>query len=289
MSPAVEDVARPALDVGVQALSRAEFQPSEARPLATDRLEGDAAVLVVRLRRDGAWIIDVVHFEATDHDWTNTGSSGATYGDLPFAVDEKATPEIVTLTIGTHEEDDRAVAYAGGFLSGVVEEIELVTATSARRVRPGPNAYAFVVIAPDAPEPHRVGLGFDPPEGPQVRAYSRGELVDDTAAWDRERQEYLEGTLTVAEALAAPPGTVVTVRGVLLQLEDQPALLCDDIDSDSRPPRPAGPAVQLTGPSTSTSSDPDSAFVSVMKMVATGVIRDGVLFPPAPTRAPWDA
>lgn len=280
MSSGTEDVALRALLSGVGPTTRDDFQPGEARALAIDILGDDAAVFVVRLQRDGYWITDIVRFVAVDGAWTDNGSGGGTYGDLPFELDMTAPPEIALLTSGTCGSDDRALAYAGGFLIGPVDEVELVTSLAARRVPLGINRQAFVILAPAAIEQTRTRHRFRRPNGPDVRAYAGGVLVDDSAEWHRERDEALAGVLTVEQALAAPSDTTVTVRGVLLQLENEPAMLCDDVDVDVTPPRPFGPAIQLPGPAGAPSWTPDSAGLSLLKTVATGVIRDGVLHSP---------
>ena len=60
--------------------------------MAIDAHDGVAAVLVVRRRRDDAWIVDVVRYVNEDGTWTDLGSGGGTWGELPLDGDPSAEP-----------------------------------------------------------------------------------------------------------------------------------------------------------------------------------------------------
>ena len=69
---ALEALARGSADV----VSRYSFAPGEAKALAVDSHDGVAAVLVVRRRRDDAWIVDVVRLAEDGGGWIDLGSEG---------------------------------------------------------------------------------------------------------------------------------------------------------------------------------------------------------------------
>src|SRR5262249_11891316 len=122
----VEDVAHEALVRGtVEPVSRSSFAPGEARALAIDSHDDVAAVLVVRRRRDDAWIVDVVSFLRADGRWRDVGLGGGTYGDLPFEYDEDAHPRLGPYGSAWAPGDDDGIVTAGGFVVGPVAAVEL--------------------------------------------------------------------------------------------------------------------------------------------------------------------
>ncbi len=141
-----EDVALEALGRGsVHEAIRSSFGPGEAKALALDAHDDVAGVLVIRRRRDDAWIIDVARFLDEDGAWTGVGCGGGTYGDLPLDQDPEATPSLGPLVTSCSFLEDRGVATAGGFVIGVVDAVELAIGDRTRRVRVAPGSSAFVV------------------------------------------------------------------------------------------------------------------------------------------------
>lgn len=125
---------------------------------------------------------------------------------------------------------DDGVATAGGFVTGPVALVELAVGDRVRQVaiRPGSAAFVVTVKAPDTDQLDRM----------DVRALDTdGSIIGSSAAWEAERQASQPG-VTVAEALAAPEGTAVIVRGILLALPGEAPLLCDT--STAAPRRVAG-------------------------------------------------
>jgi len=276
----VGDVALTALRVGVSSASRADFTPGEARSVAVDVFEDFAAVLVVRLRQDGAWILDLVRCLEVNGAWTDVGSGGGAYGDLPLDWDLSGQPGVVMVTTGQWTDGDRSFACAGGFVTGPVAEVELVTPIETKRV--GIHDFpVFALVAPapaeddDLPRRHRWA------PGPDVRAFdAAGNLVDDSAEWRREREAALGHPISVAEAIAAAPGTPVTVQGLLFVLPGHAPLLCDDVNDDFAPPRPVGATLTLpilTDAAGPPSWSPDTGALTMRMIVAHGVVIDGVL------------
>jgi hypothetical protein len=266
----VEAVALRALTRGsVDIVTRSSFAPGEAKAVAIDAHDGVAAVLVVRRRRDDAWIVDVVRFVNEDGTWTDVGSGGGTWGDLPLDRDPGAVPSLGPISTGWCVVGDHGLVTAGGFVSGAVDSVELVVGDQARSVAVPPDSPAFVIAA-KAEGNHDI-------EAIDVRALDRnGDVVDSSAAWRAEREAALPG-ITVAQALALPNGSRATVRGVLLALPGQAPLLCDDIDAGP-PPECRGAALRLNTTDPMPTAVEEGSFDTVM-MVVSGVIHDGLLTP----------
>ncbi len=93
---ALEALVRGSVDVGV----RSSFARGEAKAVAVDAHDGVAAVLVVRRRRDDAWIVDVVTFAEEGGGWIDLGSGGGTWGDLPLDRDQEAEPSLGPISTG---------------------------------------------------------------------------------------------------------------------------------------------------------------------------------------------
>ncbi|MEW6154672.1 MAG: hypothetical protein AB1673_11880 [Actinomycetota bacterium] len=267
----VEALALEALTRGsVDVVTRSSFAPGEAKALAIDAHDGTAAVLVVRRRRDDAWIVDVVRFVNEAGTWTDLGSGGGTWGELPLDRDPSERPSLGPISFGWSLVRDEGLVTAGGFVSGAVHSVEIVVGDQTRRVALRPDSAAFVIAA-KAADDHDV-------DAIDVRALDRnGDVVDSSAARRAERDAALPG-ITVAQALELPNGSRATVRGVLLALPGQAPLLCDDIDAGP-PPECSGAALRLN------TSDPmpptaveDGSFSTFM-MVVSGVIQDGLLTP----------
>lgn len=144
-----EDVALEALaDGSVQAAVRSSFGPGEAKALAIDAYDDAAAVLVIRRRRDDAWIVDVVRFLHEHGVWTVVGSGGGTYGDLPIDQDPKAGPSFGPMVTGMSFVKEHGVAAVGGFVVGAVDAVELAIGNRTRRVGVTPGSSAFVWLLP---------------------------------------------------------------------------------------------------------------------------------------------
>ncbi len=160
----------------VDVATRSSFAPGEAKAVAIDAHDGVAAVLVVRRRRDDAWIVDVVRFVDEDGTWTDLGSGGGTCGDLPLDRDPGAVPSLGPISTGWSVVGDQGLVTAGGFVSGDVDSVELVVGDQARIVAVRPDSPAFVIAA-KAEEDHDI-------DAIDVRALDRnGGVVDSSAAW----------------------------------------------------------------------------------------------------------
>lgn len=257
-------------------MARADFGPGQSRAVAVDVLGDAAVVLLVRLRRDGAWDLDLAQCLMEDGRWSDAGVSGGTYGDLPLEWSSDARPEIAVLTRSYWEVDDRAFACAGGIVAGPVHELAMASPHGSRRVRPEAMPRAFAVLIETPPGDVDRCRPFGPPP-PDIRALDlNGEVVDDSALWRAEADAELAGTMSVQEALQAAPGTPVTVRGLLLVLPGEQPLLCDDVEP-GLPPWPIGPTLVVPVPAGPPSWTLGSTGLSLNMAVATGVIRDGVL------------
>lgn len=111
-----------------------------------------------------------------------------------------------------------------------------------------------------------------------VRALDRhGAVVDSTAARNAKRRAELPG-ITVAEALVLPDGTQATVRGLLLALPGEQPMLRDDVDGE-RPPQCVGQGIRLDLDAPLPPTIVEDGGVSMLMMVVSGVVRDGVLTP----------
>jgi hypothetical protein len=111
-----------------------------------DVLDDFAAVLVVPRRRDGFWMLDIVRCLNINGEWFDSGSGGASNGDLPLGWDRRADPEVAVVTTSVWTDGERSFACAGGFVTGAVSAVELVTAVGIRRV--GMNVHpAFALVA----------------------------------------------------------------------------------------------------------------------------------------------
>ena len=263
---ALEALARASADV----VSRYSFAPGEAKALAVDSHDGVAAVLVVRRRRDDAWIVDVVRLAEEGGGWIDLGSGGGTWGDLPLDRDPFAPPSLGPISTGWSVVGDDGLVTAGGFVIGAVDSVELAAGDRTRRVAVRPDSAAFVIA---------VGASDDQDmDAIDVRAIDRnGAVVDSSAAWRAER-EAAEPGISVADALALPNGSTATVRGVLLVLPGQAPLLCDDI-ADGPPPECRGAALRMNTSAPLPPSAVEEGSFSTFMLVVSGVIQDGVLTP----------
>jgi hypothetical protein len=104
-----------------------------------------------------------------------------------------------------------------------------------------------------------------------------GAVVDSTAAWHAEREASVPG-VTVAEALALPDGSAVTVHGTLLALAGQTPLLCDGVDPGPRP-KCRGVGLQLVTDAPLPPTEFGDGFFSAITVVATGIVSAGSLTP----------
>ncbi len=267
----VEAVALEALVRGsVDVIRRSSFAQSEAKALAIDAHDGVAAVLVVRRRRDDAWIVDVVRFVDENGAWTDRGSGGGTFGDLPLDR-EPGAPSLGPISTGwSIVDEDSGLVTAGGFVTGDVDSVELAAGDRKRRVVVTHDSPAFVIalVASDDQDMDAI----------DVRALDRnGAVVDSSASWRAEREAAQPG-MSVAEALALPNGSTATVRGLLLALPGGTPLLCDDI-AHGPPPESRGAALRIdTDAALPPTSVEDGSFSAFM-VVVSGVIQDGVLTP----------
>jgi len=267
----VEEIALEALTRGiVQAAVRTEFALGEAKALAIDAHDGVAAVLVIRRRRDDAWIVDVARFVDQAGLWESIGSGGGTYGDLLIDHDSNVPPSLGPIVTGWSLPEDRGLAAIGGFVVGATYAVEVAVGDRIRRVPVTPGSSAFVVAVPVRDE--------DELDAIDVRGIDRsGAVIDSTAARKEERRTAQPG-ITVAEALALADGSVATVRGVLLALPGEPPMLCDDVDHGP-PPRCRGPRIRLDIDAPLPPTMVEEGSVSLLMMMVSGVVRDGVLTP----------
>lgn len=83
MPPAPESLVLAALEHGVTPVARTDFGPGQSHAVAVDVLGDAAVVLLVRLRRDGAWDLDIAQCVLEHGAWSDAGVSGGNYGDLP--------------------------------------------------------------------------------------------------------------------------------------------------------------------------------------------------------------
>lgn len=126
------------------------------------------------------------------------------------------------------------------------------------------GGFVVTVKAPDTDQLDRM----------DVRALDTdGSIIDSSAAWEAERQASQPG-VTVAEALAAPEGTAVIVRGILLALPGEAPLFCDDIDRGP-PPRCRGSSLQVDSPAPLPLTKVKDGAISLVTVVMTGVISAG--------------
>jgi hypothetical protein len=159
----VEDIARSAISDGAPlAPGREDFEPSGALPLAVFRSDGVCAALVVRRRRDDAWITDVVVFaggEDGDLEWR--GEGGATWGDLPFEAERRTDP-VGSIGHSMGWDGDRQWIAAQGFAAPGASTIELRVRGAVARTTPSPETGAYVVAllveAEDDVEGSELGL-----------------------------------------------------------------------------------------------------------------------------------
>lgn len=100
-------------------------------------------------------------------------------------------------------------------------------------------------------------------------------MIESTAARKAERDAALPG-VTVREALVLPDGSMVTVRGVLLALPGEPPMLCEDVEHGP-PPRCRGQGLRLNTARPLPPTVVGDGFASMLMMVVSGVVRDGVL------------
>ncbi|MEW6153631.1 MAG: hypothetical protein AB1673_06535 [Actinomycetota bacterium] len=267
----MEAIALKALIRGsVDAAVKSSFAPSEAKALALDAHDSVAAVLVVRRRRDDAWIVDVVTFVEEDGTWTDVGSGGGTWGDLPLDRDPRAAPSLGPVSIGWSVVGDDGLVTVGGLVIGAVDSVEVAVGDQTRRVAIRPDSAGFVVAiaAPDDQDMEAI----------DVRAIDRnGAVVHSSAAWRVEREVARPG-VSVADALRLPNGTTATVRGVLLAVPGQGPLLCDDVDPGP-PPRCRGAALQLDTTAPLPPTTMEGGAISAFMVVVSGVVHDGVLTP----------
>lgn len=263
---ALEALVRGRVDVAV----RSSFAPSEAKALAIDAHDGVAAVLVVRRRRDDAWIVDVVRFAEEGGTWMDLGSGGGTWGDLPLDRDQEAEPSLGPISTGWSMGDAGGLVTVGGFVIGDVDSVELAVGDQTRQVAVRPDSPAFVIA---------LGASDDQDmDAIDVRALDRnGAVVDSSAIWRAEREAAQPG-ISVAEALALPNGSTATVRGVLLALPGQAPLLCDDLAAGP-PPQCRGAALRINTSAPLPPSAVEEGSFSTVMLVVSGVIQDGALTP----------
>lgn len=263
-------------EVALEALARGHGEPfgrsafpvGDLKAVAVDAHHGVAAVLVISHPRDDEWIVDVVRFVDQDGTWRSLGAAGSAFRELPIHDDPTAHHPLGPVQSGWSMLEDTSLVYAGGFVGVGVEGVEVVAGDLARRVPVAPGSLAFAVALPADAEVDDI----------DVRALDAGgAVIDSTAMWEAERRAALPG-VTVAEALALPDGTSVTVRGLLLALPGQPALLCEDLEAGT-PQRCQGPQLVLAGDAPWPPTAFEDASVSTVMMVVSGVLRAGVLTP----------
>jgi hypothetical protein len=263
----VEAIAFEALTSGrAEQASRSDFAPGEAKALAIDFHDDVAAVLVVRRRRDDAWIIDVVPFMHDGDTWTDLGSGGGTCGDLPIDPDLDAEPALGPFTSGCSVSAEDGIAYAGGFVIGRIAAVEFECADRMRRVPITDGSGAFVVVVGARDD----DLAYD------VRALdAAGNVVESTRDQERERQATEPG-VSVSEAISLSDGTVTMVRGVLINLPGEPPVLCDEVDHGERP-RPRGPHLRIESDREFPQTKVFDGGTSLVMIVISGVVSGGVL------------
>ena len=135
----------------------------------------------------------------------------AAMGNPPFEAVPGEAPGLALVSRSYRESDDSRVWAAGGFVLGDVQSIELSVGGLARRVAIGPHPTGFVAVIAEVVDDD--GDADPDMDLVVVRAFdSAGDLVDDSSRWSKP--DLADGTLTLAEALLQPAGSVVTVEGV---------------------------------------------------------------------------
>jgi hypothetical protein len=270
----VEDIAHAAI-VGESPLAsgRDDFARSEARPVAVFHGVEICAALVVRRRRDDLWITDVVVFaraEGGELDWR--GEGGATWGGLPLDAEQR-TDALGSFGQSMGHIDDRPWIAAYGFASTDVSAVELRVRGDIARTRPSRATGAYVVASVVETEDD---MELD--EADVVALGASGTLDSLQNARERRRQSP-PMALTVADACALPDHSLATVRGVLLVVEGQPVVLCDEVES-GKPPVAIGAVLELPGFDTSAvepSWRPGSPVLRTSHIIITGEVIAGTL------------